>query len=247
MTDMQRAPGYTGDLNKNSATIAEVLRGNGYKTYMSGKWHVTKFAGKDGPKDNWPMQRGFDKFYGTITGAGSFFDPATLCRNNTFITPENDPEYKPQRFYYTDAIADNAIKFLQEHQQQNANEPFFMYVSFTAAHWPMHALPEDIAKYKGRYDAGYDAVRQARWKKEKELGVIDASWPIPPTVGDWEKMPNKEWDARNMEVYAAMVDRMDQNVGHLVEQLKKQNQFDNTLIFYLHDNGGCAEGMGRER
>ena len=246
MTDMQQAPGYTGDLNKNSATIAEVLRGNGYKTYMSGKWHVTKFAGKDGPKDNWPRQRGFDKFYGTITGAGSYFDPATLCRNNTFITPQNDAGYQPPRFYYTDAIADNAIQFLQEHQKQNANEPFFLYTAFTAAHWPMHALPEDIAKYKGRYDAGYDAVRQARWQKEKRLGVIDESWPMPPTVGDWDKMQSKAWDARNMEVYAAMVDRMDQNVGKLIEELKKQNQFDNTLIFYLHDNGGCAEGMGRQ-
>lgn len=246
LSGAQSARGYSGDLNKNTLTIAEVLRGAGYKTYMSGKWHVTRFSGKDGPKDNWPMQRGFDKFYGTITGAGSYFDPTTLCRNNTFITPKNDPDYKPQQFYYTDAIADNAIAFLEDHKNQNANAPFFMYVAFTAAHWPMQALPEDIAKYKGRYDAGYDAIRQARWKKENELGVIDASWPILPTVGDWDKMTDKAWDARNMEVYAAMIDRLDQNVGKLIAELKKENQFDNTLIFYLHDNGGCAEGMGRE-
>ncbi|HEY0074663.1 MAG TPA: sulfatase-like hydrolase/transferase, partial [Abditibacteriaceae bacterium] len=223
-----------------------VLRGSGYGTYMSGKWHVTKFAGPNGPKENWPRQRGFDKFYGTITGAGSFFDPTTLCRDNTYITPQNDPEYKPQQFYYTDAIADNAIKFLEEHQKQKADAPFFLYVGFTTAHWPMHALPEDIAKYKGHYNAGYDAIRQARWKKQKELGVIDASWPLPPTVGDWQAMPHKAWDARNMEVYAAMIDRMDQGIGRILAQLKQQNQLHNTLIFYLHDNGGCAEGMGRD-
>ena len=245
MMEMQLPPAYTGDLNRQSATIAEVLRGAGYGTYMAGKWHVTKSTAPNGPKENWPLQRGFDQFYGTITGAGSYFDPTTLCRGNSFITPENDPQYQPDTFYYTDAIADNSVKFLREHHEKQADKPFFLYTAFTAAHWPLHALPDDIVKYKGRYDGGYDAIRQARWEKEKQLGLIDEKWPIPPTVGDWDGMKNQAWDARNMEVYAAMVECMDRGVGRMVDELRAQGQLDNTLILYLHDNGGCAEDMGR--
>ena len=153
--------GYRSDLNHNCATIAEVLRGAGYRTYMCGKWHVTHF---DGPKDNqsnWPVQRGFEKFYGTLRGYGSFYDPSALCRQNTFITPENDPEYKPAKFYYTDALSDNAVRFIQQHAKESPDKPFFMYVAYTAAHWPIQALEKDIAKYKGKFESGYDPVRQA--------------------------------------------------------------------------------------
>ena len=154
---------------------------------MCGKWHVTRFDGPEGPKHTWPLQRGFDKFYGTIKGGGSFYDPTSLCRGNTFITPENDPEYKPQKFYYTDAISDNAVKFIEEHAQANAGQPFFLYVAYTAAHWPMHALPEDIAKYQGKYDGGYEPIRAARFQRQKQLGLIDPSWPLSPPAGDWER------------------------------------------------------------
>ncbi len=241
--------GYRGDLNRNCVTIAEVLRTAGYRTYMTGKWHVTKAVRPKSEEDkhNWPLQRGFERFYGTIHGAGSFFDPNSLTRDNTLISPYADPEYHPaEGFYYTDAIADHAVRFVREHSQSAPQQPFFMYVSFTAAHWPMHARPEDIAKYRGKYDAGYEAIRQTRYRRMIELGVIDGAsttcFPIDPA---WMETEYLEWDIRNMEVYAAMVDRMDRGIGRLIDALKETGQYENTLVLFFQDNGGCAENYGR--
>lgn len=239
-------PGYTGGINGNCVTIAEVLRGAGYGTYMSGKWHVTRHWELDSPKHNWPIQRGFDRFYGTIRGAGSFYDPASLCRQNTFITPRNDPEYRPERYYYTDAISDNAIAYLEEHHAEHPEAPFFLYVAYTSAHWPMHALSEDIAKYEGVYDAGYESIRRARHKRLRELGLVGETCELSPGVGDWEDLEHREWEIRCMEVYAAMVDRMDQGIGRIVDSLREAGELDNTLVLFLQDNGGCAERLGRE-
>jgi arylsulfatase A-like enzyme len=240
-----RDDGYAGDLNRRCVTIPEVLRPAGYRTYMCGKWHVANAIAPDGPKHTWPLQRGFDRFYGTITGAGSYFDPTTLCRGNTYITPDNDPEYKPAHFYYTDAITDNAITFIREHAQEHSAEPYFMYVAYTAAHWPMQAPAEEIAKYHGKYDSGYGPARAARFARLKELGLINPAWNLSPQAEDWDAVTNKAWEARCMEVYAALVDRMDQGIGRILAELKRQNRLDNTLIFFLEDNGGCAEPMGR--
>ena len=245
MTSNDHRPGYQGELNQRCLTIAEAVRPAGYRTYAVGKWHVVRDIKPDGPKYDWPMQRGFDKFYGTITGGGSFYDPTTLCRGNTYITPENDPDYRPQSFYYTDALTDNAIAFLKGHQRESPSQPFFMYLAYTAAHWPMHAKPEDIAKYKGKYVAGYDAVRQGRVEKLKRLGLINSRWTPAPTFGDWANVPNRDWETRCMEVYAAMVDCLDQGIGRMVSELKTEGQLDNTLLFFLQDNGACAENMGR--
>ncbi len=235
--------GYRGDLGRDCVTIAEALRPAGYAAYMAGKWHVTKHL--TGPKDNWPLQRGFERFYGTITGAGSYFDPATLVRDNTMISPFADPQYRPATFYYTDAIADHAARFIDEHCRAKPEQPFFLYTAFTAAHWPMHALPEDIAKYKGAYDGGYGPVRAARFARAKELGLIDPAWELSPQQGDWDKCAHKEWEARCMEVYAAMIDRMDQGVGRIVAALARNGRLDDTLILFLQDNGGCQEDLGR--
>lgn len=239
-------PGYKGNLGGNCVTIAEALKPAGYSSYIAGKWHVTPAKGiEEGAidKDNWPLQRGFDRFYGTIHGAGSFYDPNTLTRDNELISPYADPEYKPDgQFYYTDAISDNACRFIEEHDSAT---PFFMYVAYTAAHWPMHALPEDIDKYEGKYDAGYGSVRKARLKRLKELALIDPQWKLSPQAGDWKSVKNKEWESRCMEVYAAMIDNMDQGIGRIVETLKAKGIYDNTLILFLQDNGGCAEQMGR--
>ncbi|MDP6360456.1 MAG: arylsulfatase [Planctomycetota bacterium] len=237
--------GYRGNLNRQCMTIAEVLGTNGYRTYMAGKWHITKETKPTGPKSNWPVQRGFNRFYGTIHGAGSFFDPNTLTRDNTYISPYADPEYKPKDYYYTDAISDHAVRYISDHAKQNADKPFFIYVAYTSAHWPMHALPKDIAKYRGKYNVGYKAIREARYKKMLELGVIEKHWKMSPQAGDWAKVQNREWEAACMEVYAAMVDNMDQGIGRIVNELKKNNMLDNTLVMYFEDNGGCAEGMGR--
>lgn len=245
MTGNNKLPGYQGDIGRHVRTIAEVLRSGGYRNYMSGKWHVASNINPKGPKHNWPLQRGFDKFYGTIIGAGSFYDPATLCRGNTYITPVNDPEYKPKVYYYTDAISDNAVTFLKEHGKATAEKPFFLYVAYTAAHWPMHALPHDIAKYKSKYDKGFAPARSARFERLKKMGLIKPSWRLSPQSDDWKAVKEKAWEARNMEVYAAMVDSMDQGIGRIVSEVKRQKKLDNTLIFFLQDNGGCAEGYGR--
>jgi arylsulfatase len=241
--------GYRGELNRRCATIAEVLRPAGYSTYMAGKWHITQNAHvkPDGPKDSWPMQRGFDRYYGTIVGAGNYFDPAMLTRDNTCITALSDPEYKPARYYYTDALADQTVRFIREHHERTPDKPFFTYLAFTAAHWPLHALEEDIAKYRGKYDAGYEPIRNARLEKMKQLGLIDPKWQPAPLKGDWASVSNKAWEARCMEVYAAQLDRMDQGIGRVTEELRRQGTLENTLIFYMQDNGGCAEGIGRAR
>lgn len=248
MTSDRGYDGYRGDLNRNCVTIAEALRPAGYRTYIVGKWHVTKVLkpANEEEKHNWPLQRGFDRFYGTIIGAGSFFDPYTLTRDNTYISPYADPLYRPKQYYYTDAISDHAVRFIQDHCDSHGDRPFFMYVSYTAAHWPMHALEKDIAKYRGKYDAGYQAVRDARYRRMVELGVIDESatvnWPIPD---EWKEQEYREWDIHNMEVYAAMIDCMDQGIGRIVQALKETGQLDNTLVCFFQDNGGCAENYGR--
>ncbi len=239
-------PGYTDRLSTDSMTMAEVLKQSGYSTYMVGKWHVARAISPNGSKVSWPMQRGFQKYYGIITGASSYYDPATLCRGNKFITVENDPEYKPDNYYFTDAITDNAIKFVDEHQKEAPDKPFFMYMAYTAAHWPLHAPAEEIAKQKGKYDAGYESVRQARFEKMKKLGIVSQDLQWSPTVGDWSAVENKPWEARTMETYAAMITRMDTGIGRVVEKLKADDLLSNTLIMYMQDNGGCAETIGRE-
>ncbi|WP_133796057.1 arylsulfatase [Prosthecobacter fusiformis] len=240
--------GYRGELSCDSVTIAEALKPAGYRTYMTGKWHVTKKTKPEGEQDksNWPLQRGFDRFYGTIHGAGSFFDPNTLTRDNQYISPFADPEYQPKEYYYTDAIADQAARFVADHTRDQGDQPFLMYVAMTAAHWPMHAKPEDIAKYKGKYDQGYEAIRAARVEKMKKLGLLPDGWQVAAQKGGaWSDVKNREFETRCMEVYAAMVDCMDQGIGRLMEELKKQGQYENTLILFCQDNGGCAEPMGR--
>jgi arylsulfatase len=241
MMDDRGEEGYRGVLNRRCVTLAEALKPAGYAAYVAGKWHVTPPKNKD----HWPLQRGFDRFYGTIHGAGSFYDPNTLTRDNDFISPYADPAYKPDRYFYTDAISDHAVRFIADHAAKTPDRPFFMYVANTAAHWPMHAPEEDVAKYKGRYDAGYAAVRAARFGKMKRLGVIEPGWPLSPQAEDWDAVKDKAWEARCMEVYAAMIDRMDRGIGRIVAQLKASGRLDNTLFLFLQDNGGCAEGMGR--
>ncbi|WP_153556634.1 arylsulfatase [Roseimaritima sediminicola] len=240
--------GYRGELNRRSVTIAEVLGAAGYRTYISGKWHVTQVRHpvEEKDKQNWPVQRGFDRFYGTIHGAGSFFDPNTLTRDNQFISPYADPEYPTDSYYYTDAIADHAARFIQDHKRSSGDQPFFLYVSFTAAHWPMHAKAEDVAKYQGRYDAGYQAVRDARYRRMLQLGVIDADSTENRAIPEeWKEKEYWQWDKRNMEVYAAMIDNMDQGIGRILQALKATDQHDNTLVCFFQDNGGCAENYGR--
>lgn len=240
---------YRGDLNNHCVTIAEVLKEAGYATYMSGKWHITKqvglWSGIDSltSQHNWPMQRGFEKFYGTIAGAASYFDPITLTHGNTPIKPE------AENFYYTDQISANAVRYINEHQNANDDKPFFCYVAYTAPHWPLHALPVDIKRYQGRYDIGWDSLRKERLIRMGEMGIIDTAWALSERderVQPWHEVENKDWQKRRMEVYAAQIDRMDQGIGQIIQALEKNGQLNNTLIFFLADNGGCAEEISGE-
>lgn len=256
MMEDRRHPGYRGSLNAQCVTLAEVLRDAGYRTLASGKWHVTPGHNATALADTsqWPLQRGFDRFYGTIHGAGSYFDPSSLVRDNQPVTVANDRDYQPPAYYYTDAIADHAVQWIQEHgkpspttnaQQPQPPNPFFLYVAFTAAHWPLHAKPSDIAKYRGRYDSGYEPVRAARRERLRQLGILDPRWSPAPPAESWDAVQDKAFESRCMEVYAAQIDSMDQGIGRIIAALKATGALDNTLLFYLQDNGGCAEGMGR--
>jgi arylsulfatase len=233
--------GYAGNLNRRCVTIAEVLREQSYKTYLSGKWHIASNLTE--PTDAWPLQRGFDRFYGTIIGAGSFYNPNTLTRgnDNVELEAERDPA-----FFYTDAISDQAVAYVREHRAENSDAPFFMYVAYTAPHWPLHAHEEDIAKYKGRFDAGWDALREERLARLVKDGMIHPSWQLTdrdPTQPPWTQAERREWLLRCMEVYAAQIDRMDQGIGRIVASLEETGELDNTLILFLSDNGACAEDI----
>jgi arylsulfatase len=233
--------GYSGNLSEQCITIPEALRGNGYRTYMSGKWHVA--SNLVSPTSAWPRQRGFDEFFGTIIGAGSFYDPNTLTRGNQ--NAEHEARDNPE-FFYTDAISDQAVEYLDAHATGHADQPFFMYVAYTAPHWPLHAHEEDVAKYRGRFDAGWDALRVERLRKLVSSGILKPEWGLSdrdPTQPPWTEAEEKAWLLRCMEVYAAQVDRMDQGIGRIVEALKRHGTFDDTLIIFLADNGACAEDI----
>jgi arylsulfatase len=255
LTDSTAPEGYAGDLNNRCITIAEVLATAGYSTYMSGKWHVAHdFVNVT---ETWPCQRGFQRHYGTISGAGSYFDPNTLTRDNVDISREAGAE----GFYYTDAISDNAAAFIKEHARRSPQgalssskdaarrpgEPFFLYVAYTAPHWPLHAPEEDAARYAGRFNAGWDQLRVERLKRMVEMGIIDPSWKLTdrdPREAPWEQAAHKPWQNRRMEVYAAQIDRMDRGIGRIIAALEAAGRIENTLIMFLSDNGACEELLG---
>ncbi|NQU24604.1 MAG: arylsulfatase, partial [Candidatus Nealsonbacteria bacterium] len=226
---------YSDGLSDRQVTVAQVLKTAGYQTGMVGKWHLGMDPTKDGP-----IQRGFDRFYGTMTGAGSFYNPMTLTRNTQFVDPDGED------FYYTDKIGEESVKQIETFAA--ADGPFFQYVAFTAAHWPLHAPEKTIQKYVKRYQDGWEKLRNDRYARMLEMGIIDEKrWPLPPMesrVADWKTVDHKPWRIRNMAIYAAMVDHIDQAVGRIVEALRRTGKLDNTLIMYMHDNGACSEHLG---
>lgn len=232
--------GYRGDLSKRCVTIAEALKPAGYRTYLSGKWHVCKqLLENDGDKSNWPCARGFDRFYGITGGAASYYDPPTLTRDDQNIEVPEDPDY-----YFTDDISDQACSYIEEHRQTTPDNPFFLYLAYTAPHWPLHAKPETIAKYRGRFSQGWDKLREERLARMKDMGIVAADTVLTArdsTQPAWEDVLNKEWQERRMEVYAAQVDAMDEGIGKIVDKLEATGEWDNTLILFLSDNGACAE------
>jgi arylsulfatase A-like enzyme len=245
MMENKGLDGYVGDLSRSAVTIAEALRPAGYGTYGVGKWHVTPYKADD--RHNWPLQRGFERYYGIIGGAANYFNPATLARDNEPVKADADPEYTPEAYYFTDAISDHAVRFVDDHAKAKAGRPLFLYVAYTAAHWPLHAPEREIAKFKGRYDGGYEPARRARFERQKKTGLIQPAWDLSPQAGDWAKVANPDWESRCMEVYAAQVACMDRGVGRIADALTRNGLIDNTLLFYLQDNGACAETVGRAK
>ena len=227
--------GYRGFLNRNCVTMAEVLREAGYHTYMAGKWHLGYHQ-----RDRWPLQRGFDKYYGIIAGASSYFNPQPprgLTFQNEPVQPEGDG------YYTTDAFTEYAIRFVRE---QTDGRPFFLYLAYNAPHWPLHAKEQDIRKFAGKYAMGWDELRRQRHARQIEMGLVRREWglsPRDPGVRPWDTLTaeqQKQLDYR-MAVYAAQIHCVDYNVGKLVAALKEKDALDDTLLLFLSDNGGCAE------
>ncbi len=251
MTFDDHLPGYRGTLSRDAVTIAEVLKEAGYRTSMIGKWHVAETPLRRDQRQwlahqvyhetfsdlaNYPVNRGFDTHYGIIYGVVDHFDPFSLVEGEVPI------KEVPEGFYMTQALSDRAVREVEEYAKDD--RPFFMYLAYTAPHWPLHALPEDVEKYKDTYKVGWEAIRQARYKRQKELGLFpgqDDFLSERQFKDRWEDNPTAEWDARAMAVHAAMVDRVDQGIGQIIDALRKTRQLDNTLILFLSDNGCSAE------
>ena len=233
---------YQGFLNNHSVTMAEVLREVDYRAYMSGKWHVGE------KQEHWPLTRGFDRYFGLISGASSYYEIIKEQPRIRQMVLDNEVWDPPDTgFYMTDAITNYAIRFIREHvQTYKRKTPFFLYVAYTAPHWPLHALPNDIARYSGVYDIGWDSLRIERFERMKQEGIIDGSTKLPErpqSIPAWDEVENKELWTRRMEVYAAMVDRMDQGVGRIIKILDESQSLRNTIIFFLSDNGGSPEDV----
>jgi arylsulfatase A-like enzyme len=240
---------YQGFLRNDAVTVAELLRLNGYRTLMAGKWHVGgdswsmtdgswRVGGVDCPA---PRQRGFDRFFGMTDGASHYFSPHCIMENDSRV------EVSPTDFYFTDAITDKAVGMIEESVRDG--EPFFLYLAHAAPHWPLHAHEEDIAKYDGAYARGWDGIRTARHEEMLARNILQHKWRISPRddgAPAWEDVRFKDWEASRMSVYAAMIDRMDQSIGRLLQALRRLGHYDNTLIFFLSDNGGCAEFLAED-
>ncbi len=226
--------GYRGALNKECVTLAEVLRDEGYNTYMVGKWHL----GLEG-MEKWPLQRGFDRYYGILSGASSYLCP----QGDRGLTLDNSELPPPQQPYYTtDAFTDHAINFMKSGQQ--SGQPFFMYMAYNAPHWPLQAKDEDIERFIGKYDAGWEATREARYERMKSMGIIDKDWELAEWESrSWSELTETErrHSALRMSVYAAQVYSLDYNVGRVLDYLEQIGERDNTLIIFMSDNGACAE------
>jgi arylsulfatase len=245
VTGLQPRRGKGGLLRQDMVTIGEVLGAAGYQTALSGKWHLGR------SETTHPFRRGFDEYYGLLDGCCNFFDPV-----------QPDPPYKggrvrsfghndrlltefPDNYYTTDAFSDHAAATIRRFAA--AGKPFFVHVCYTAPHYPLHAKPDDVAKYRGRYMIGWDELRRRRHKRQIEMGLIDSQWKLPGRDGEtysWDEEQNKDYQDHRMAVYAAMIDSMDQGIGRILAALEETGVEENTLVMFLSDNGGCAENPG---
>jgi len=259
-------PAYQGELNDHCLTIAEVLRAAGYHTGMVGKWHLCHLTIATAPsqkqkamlafkddtqiapsKRNWPVNRGFEEHWGTIPGVENYYDPYGLVHNEQIITPDRTD------FYYTNFITDHAVEMIDRFSREPA--PFFLYIAYTAPHWPMQAREAEVKTYATTYEKGWDQIREERFARQMKMGLIKLKWALSPrasgpelndgasAVGPWTDAPAKAWQARRMAVYAAMVECMDRGIGRIFNQLRDKHLEQNTLVIFLSDNGACQENV----
>ncbi|GGO76477.1 arylsulfatase [Marinobacterium nitratireducens] len=244
MPFLQGKPGYEGFLNEQSFSIAELLRDAGYRTSMVGKWHLGLES------DQGPAARGFEQSFALLEAGGVHFKPSTeepTRLDRISYREDGKPVTLPDDFYSTDFYTDKLITYLQE--GEGSDKPFFAYAAYTAPHWPLQAPDAYIDKYRGHYDEGYDSVRSARIERMKSLGLIPEGFasaqPLPanPKLPGWDQLSpeQKRYEARRMEIYAAMVDNLDDNIGRLLDYLRESGQYENTLIVFLSDNGAAAD------
>lgn len=249
LPEQRGKPGYEGFLSTRVAAMPEVLKANGYRTVMAGKWHLGT------AEEQSPAARGFDRSYAMTMGGASHF-------GDQFGIVATDPDKPPkaqyrengklvdtprQRFYSSEVFADRLVQYLDETRGAGA-QPFFAYLAFTAPHWPLHAKDEDIAKYEGRYERGYEALRTERFERQKKLGLIPADSKLytgNPKWPQWGQLTpaQQKSEARRMAVYAAMVDNMDQQIGRVLAHLKKTGELDNTVVVFLSDNGADGNSV----
>lgn len=226
-----------GPLNDQCATIAELLGEASYRCYMAGKWQLNDAI------ETGPISRGFNRFFGLLSGGSNYFKLSpgrVMALDETPYTPPSEG------FYITDAFTDHAISFLDEHERNSEDSPFFLYLPYTAPHWPLHALPEDIDRYRGAFLAGWDELRERRFERIKAAGLANAGWELTPRderAPPWDEVQDKEGEALRMAVYAAQVDRLDQGIGRVLSKIDRMGKREDTLVLFLSDNGANAANV----
>ncbi len=237
MTARSKNPAYQGFLNDRCLTVAEALQPAGYRTYLSGKWHLGERAGR------LPQDRGFQRSFALLGSGSNYFGHEAgrrILEDGRTVAPRG------KDWYATDVFTDRAVDYIRD--AATHQDPFLLYVSYTAPHWPIHARAEDIARYQGEYMQGWDALRKQRYHRMREMGIIDPAWKLPPrdpSVPLWKNVTDQAaWD-RKMAAYAAMIDRMDQGIGRIMDTLRHTGAAENTLVLFLSDNGGSAETIDR--
>ncbi|MGK2929620.1 MAG: arylsulfatase [Acidimicrobiales bacterium] len=238
-------PNQLGHISNHAATVAEVLREEGYATFCTGKWHLAPMeqCSAAGPFDQWPLARGFDRFYGFLEGETDQFHPDLVCDNHPI-----DPPGRPEDGYHvSEDLVDQLLRMISDSKGVRPDKPFFAYLPFGATHAPHQAPPDYLAKYRGKYDEGWDVVRQRWFERQLELGVIPEGTelaPRNPGVDAWDALPENQQRlaARLQEAFAAFLDHTDDQIGRLVEGLRHLGQLDNTVLVVLTDNGASQEG-----
>ena len=242
-------PGYTGELPEHQPSMAEMFRANGYSTFAIGKWHLCKNAdlSEAGDKHSWPLQRGFDQYYGFLEALTNFHHPHRMYEGNSVV----DTDQYPDGYYLTDDLTDRAVRMIREVKAADPAKPFFLYYAHGAVHAPLHAKRADIEAIRGMYDAGWDTIRERRLARQIELGIVPAGTELPPRntepgedVVAWDSLTADEQTvfARYMECYAAMVRTIDDSVGAIRAELERHGQLDNTIFIFTSDNGASREG-----